>query len=456
MSMDASSLARRPFVAALACAFLGGVLAAGAAAASPQATIAKGSAPSARFVPHQLLIRFTGGGERTYRLPAGADPVRTAARLASRRGVDYAAPNYIAHAAGRMIPDDPGSSGESGGWTADQWNFLGGPGGISVPRAWARLDAHDLPGGADPGPAREPVVAVLDTGIAYTDSPPFERSPDFRAGEFVPGHDFVDDDAEPADENGHGTHIAGTIAAQVDDGVGFTGIAYGVRLMPVRVLDESGAGTAETISNGIRWAVREGADIVNLSLEFDAGVTSCAQVPGVCQAIAAARAHRVAVIAAAGNGGIDGIGDAAVAFPAREGIAVGATTVRGCLARYSNYGEGLDFVGPGGGRDALLSDSQCQPLSTDNPDIIQLSFAPGGGFTSFAPLAEHGTSMAAAHVTGVAALVLATRQLNRHGHTPTVKRLEAYLASTSRPIGDVTHYGAGLISASRAVRPKRG
>lgn len=427
-------------------------------AASLCIVLLAGSATSAEaqgaFVPGEVLVRMQGEQESTVEIPAGADPAQVAARLERSDRVAYAAPNYVARASGVFIPNDPGEAGRPGGWVASQWNFVGGPGGIGAPVAWDALRDAGLPGAATPGPAPDVIVAVLDTGIAYTTTDVFDRSPDFRPRQFEPGRDFVDGDAVPADENGHGTHIAGTIAAQVDNSAGFTGLAYGTRLMPLRVLDEDGAGSADDIRDAILFAVDAGADLINLSLEFDQAVASCEQVPGVCAAIRQARRRRVAVIAAAGNGGTDGVGDAEVALPARAAFAIGATTVRSCLGRYSNHGEDLDMVAPGGGRDAVLA-APCEPLATENPDIVQLSMVAGGGFTDFGPVGEHGTSMAAAHVTGVAALVLATRQLNRHAKPPTVGRLEAHLRETARPVGDELHYGAGLLSARAAVKPRR-
>ena len=82
------------------------------------------------------------------------------------------------------------------------------------------------------------------------------------------GYDFVDDDPYPVDRNGHGTHVAGTIAESTNNRMGATGIAYGARIMPVRTLDATGAGDAVTIARGIRYAVSRHADVINLSLEF--------------------------------------------------------------------------------------------------------------------------------------------------------------------------------------------
>ena len=105
-------------------------------------------------------------------------------------------------------------------------------------RAWGNLVAAGAPGGAGV------TVAVLDTGVAYPQQASRPASPDLSPSRFVPGYDFVDDDDDPYDENGHGTHVASTIAEETDNGYGVTGLAYGVRIMPVRVLDRNGDGDA--------------------------------------------------------------------------------------------------------------------------------------------------------------------------------------------------------------------
>ena len=173
-----------------------------------------------RYVPGQLLVRFDGGREQVLDLPAG----RQTSPPPSRRwtpipAVDYAVPNYVAHASG--IPNDPGPAGIPGGWQRTQWNFLpcgslcGEPaaaqfqerGGLNAPEAWDILKQRGAAGGKG---AR---VAVLDTGVAYmTKKPQFRMSPDFSRHQFLPGYDFVDKDRVPLDEDGHGTHVAGTIA----------------------------------------------------------------------------------------------------------------------------------------------------------------------------------------------------------------------------------------------------
>ena len=123
---------------------------------------------------------------------------------------------------------------------------------------------------------------------------------------------FVDGDELALDENGHGTHIASTIVERVNNGRAVTGLAYGVRVMPVRVLNAGGEGTARNVARGIRWAASHGAKVINLSLEFGVGtVDSCADIPTVCNAIRKALKKNILVVAAAGNQGRD-----QVAYPA--------------------------------------------------------------------------------------------------------------------------------------------
>ena len=180
------------------------------------------------------------------------------------------------------------------------------PYGVNAPQAWANLIADGHPGGEGV------IVAVLDTGIAYSNRHPFVRSPDFTPREFVKGHDFVAHDRFPEDRNGHGTQVAGTIAEATDNGIGVTGLAYGVKLMPVRVLDSQGNGGASTIARGIRWAVNHGAQIINLSLEFTAGTVKAASIPELIGAIDYALSRNVLVVAASGN---EGVGQ--LSFPAK-------------------------------------------------------------------------------------------------------------------------------------------
>ena len=134
-----------------------------------------------------------------------------------------------------FIPDDPGRGG-AGSWQRMQWNFLGPPGSTRPTRG-----ATDRRRASPAGAASR--WRVLDTGVAYRRPRRFRRSPDFVGTRFVPGYDFVDRDAFPNDQNGHGTFVAGVIAeSDATTASALTGLAYGATIMPVRVLDEQGRG----------------------------------------------------------------------------------------------------------------------------------------------------------------------------------------------------------------------
>ncbi len=347
--------------------------------------------------------------------------------------------NASAHAAAPYTPNDPGESGEPGGWTSMQWNFVG-PYGVDAPHAWGNLLADGEPGGAGV------IVAVVDTGVAYPRQGEPGGSPDLDPRRMVPGYDFVDHDRYPFDESGHGTHVASTIAEQAGNHFGLTGLAYGVRIMPVRVLDRAGEGDAATIARGVRFAAEHGAKVINLSLNFDTGVT-VGQIPELSAAIDYAYERGSLVVAGAGNTSSD-----QVTYPAQSPhvLAVGATTAHGCLASYSNYGAGLDLVAPGGGRDAdVPGDPACGP-GRPGPPIYQITIT--GPYQNRFDIAGYiGTSMAAPHVSATAALVIASRVI---GANPSPDAIEARLEQTARDLGRPgrdAHYGWGLVDAATAT-----
>lgn len=443
----------------LVVALLGGVqLPAQAAAAEPAVR------------GNELLVRYRATGELV-RLPVqgGVDARALARELRRHRELfSSVGPNLIARAAADPTPAEalaapplsaqiappvplrgyvPNDALAGVSWTKLQWNFVGRH-GINLPRAWETLRTRSVrrSGG------RAVRIAVIDTGLAYRARSPYAASPDIPRDRVEPGYDFVDEDRYPDDESGHGTHVASTIAAQTGDGSGLAGIAYAATLVPVRVLDSQGTGDVLAISRGIRYAIRRKVDLINLSVDFPPSVTM-ADIPEVSDALTAARKAGILVIASSGN---DGIGK--VALPAREPavLAVGATTVRGCRSVFSNAGAQLALVAPGGGRDHPSEREQgaCAP-SDPGPSILQITLAREGLPASLGlPLDYVGTSMAAAHVTGVAALVLGSGIL---GKRPSPDLLAAYLVRSTRdrgPRGRDSRYGAGLIDASIATSRK--
>jgi len=424
------------------------------------------SAGGGAFVPGEVLVKYVprtppAAEAAVTQLAGAADPIDIAShtrvlhlmpgvsvaaalrRLRRRSDVAWAEPDYLAAQAGSFIPDDEGEpGGKAGGWQELQWNFSG-TFGVNAPEAWANLAADGAPGGAGV------VVAVLDTGVAYANRGPFRRSPDFFPDTFVKGYDFVDRSPYPNDRNGHGTFVAATIAEATDNHYGLTGLAYGARIMPVRVLDSQGEGDASTIAEGVRFAVNHGARVINMSLEFSSSI-SAADIPELIEAIHYAHRKGVLLVAAAGNEG-----RSTIPYPARsrDVVAVGATTEHGCLANYSNDGPGITLVAPGGGPDASLpGDPNCHPEGTAGRDIYQVTIgATPRTFTI--PTYYEGTSMAAPHVSATAALIIASGVLGRR---PTPAQLTARLKATARRLGgggDEGLYGAGLLNAGAATAP---
>ena len=264
------------------------------------------------------------------------------------------------------------------------------------------------------------VVAVVDTGV--------QASHEDLTGSVLTGWDFTV--SEPAgraggttDPRGHGTHVAGIIAAHRDNRLGGTGVAPGAKILPVRVLDTEGMGWASDIARGIVWAADHGADIINLSLGGADGAEF------YTEAVRYARSRGAVVVAAAGNEAEYGN---PVVYPAAvpEAIAVAAVDADGRRALFSSYGYWVDIAAPGTG---ILA--PCPVGSATCP-------ASGSGYAQ-----RSGTSMAAPHVAGAAALVLGSEP----GLTPA--QVEATLMGTADDIGAPGRdaefvYAAGAIAVS--------
>jgi serine protease len=306
-----------------------------------------------------------------------------------------------------------------------QWNLSL----IQIPEAWA-VSTGD---GA--------TVAVLDTGVAFEDYNDgrysYRKPPGFSRTKFAPGYDFVDNDDHPNDNlsqipgrPAHGTHAAAVIAETTNEGEGTASIAPGATIMPIRVLDWEGDGDVRHIAAGIRFAADHGAQVLVMSL---AGIDTGA----VADAVKYAASKGVTMIAPSGNQGV-----AQVGYPATDPsvIGVGAVTADKTRAYYSNYGEGLDLVAPGGDVSTDLT-GDGQPDGIRQQTLLET-------LDGFCYCQKEGTSSSAPHVAAVAALLVAS------GLATTPDQVRHALLSSALdlgPSGPDILFGAGLVQASGAL-----
>jgi len=253
-------------------------------------------------------------------------------------------------------------------------------------------------------------VAVVDTGIKCDLS-------DLQGTKCGGGYNFISNTDDATDDQMHGSHVAGTIAQTTNNKFGAAGLASCVNLMPVKVLDENGSGSMESVAEGIRYAADEGASVINLSLgsDFPSDI--------VKDAVDYAHNKGVVVVAAAGNSGGN------VGYPAAypNAIAVSATTSSDDIANFSCRGPQIAIGAPG--VDILQQ--------TINEDNIRDS---KGKFVKLS-----GTSMATPHVAAAAALVVSSG-VNKPDD------VKAKLQSSADKMDDEELFGAGILRADSAVR----
>ncbi len=430
-ALAAALLAVSPAVAGAAEAIPGEVIVryrTGADAAERSSVQRESGTASDRTVP---------GGSRQLAIRDGESVGATVDELEADPRVAYAQPNYRVRAS--FVPNDPGAFA--------QWNFFS-PNGVGASEAWDLASRAGAPGG------RGATVAVIDSGAAYESRGRFRKAPDLSARHFLRGYDFLDNDRYPNDENGHGTHVTGTIVEATNNRMGVTGLAYGAKVMPLRVLDSRGVGDSVSISRALRYAAQRRVDVVNISVELE-GRATAAQVPEIVSAARYAARRGLVIVSSSGNSG-----EPEVNFPAAAPgvISVGATTIHGCRANYSNDGEGLDLVAPGGGVDAAFSDNPrdaatCDP-GRDGPPIYQETFARERSVRTFGfPSQYVGTSFASPHVSAAAALLIGTGRLGRNPNPTDVERRLKETARDLGPEGYDQRYGFGLLDAAAALRP---
>ena len=391
-------------------------------------------------------------------LPADADAEGVARRLAGQPDVAYAQARYLVRPAFR--PNDP--------LYGRQWNYPA----LDMERAW------DINPGATPAVT----VAILDSGVAYreitlrfptfptllddmlfpalgTIDVPFAAAPELGGPDrFVAPRDFIWDDTTPVDMDGHGTHVAGIVGQLTNNNVGVAGMAFNVRIMPVKVIDSFWdayfgspfIGTDDVVARGVRYAVDNGAQILNMSIG-----RSGSPAPVVQEAIAYAVARGAFVVVAGGNDFLEGNPTERLAefAPQIDGmVAVGAVGRDRVRAIYSSTGSHIELSAPGG--DASRGGAASTILQqTYDFDFVE-TFADGPEqlrpprFDVFTYEHFQGTSMAAPHVSGLAAMLIQQGITRPAAIEASMKRYATDLG----PAGRDDQYGFGLINPRASLR----
>ncbi|MGY0017474.1 S8 family peptidase [Streptomyces sp. cg35] len=282
---------------------------------------------------------------------------------------------------------------------------------------WA-LDALKLPDAWKTSQGDDTVIAVVDSGADLD-------HPDLK-GRLADGYDFVDNDDEPKDMNGHGTHVSGIAAAHTDNGIGIAGGAPGAKIMPVRVLGADGSGSNANITKGIVWAADHGADVINLSLGEGPLMSNLLQGGILNQAIEHAHDKGAVVVAAAGNDG-KATQPYKVDTPV---LVVGAADQNGKPADFSNFGAEQGVSAPG-----------VDILSTLPTYRTKESLKNTSGYGDLS-----GTSMASPYVAAVAAL------LHQQGLEP--DDIIATIRDTASNPDKLAKLGLGIVDAQAAVKKK--
>ncbi len=407
---------------------------------------------SFQYVPNRIIIKYDSSYHteiaklynlkelsynasiKTHIYQCTEDPLLLSKKLMNEPGIIYAIPDGIMHAF--FTPNDP--------YFSYQWSFNSAH--LNMEKVWDN----------NPGGYSSVIVAIVDTGIAFEDytipshetgevsssDGMYHKAKDLDGVSFVSGYDFINNDNHPNDENGHGTHVAGTVAQRTNNNYGVAGIAYNVSLMPVRVLDNTGTGSFSAIANGITYAVDHGADVINLSLGGAPGDSS--YMNEVHDAIKYAVSKNCVVVAATGNDG-----KSQISYPGgfEECIAVGATDYNNRLSYYSNYGTGIDIVAPGGDiTKDLNSDGMADGILQETFKDI-MDDVSSHNVSNFAFVFLQGTSMATPHVSAIVAL------LKSKGYT-SVSSIKSVLYNTATDLGAYGYdniYGYGLVNPVDAL-----
>jgi serine protease len=397
------------------------------------------------------------------RIDPKLDAKAVADLVAKQEIVEYAQPAYRVHT--MLVPNDPL-------YATRQWNLPL----INLERAW------DM----QPQAGSSIVVAVLDTGVAYQNATLVETIPAFfdelgvrypalgrvtipysgatqlmAPGRFVAPHDFIWDNDMPLDFDGHGTHVTGTIGQLTNDNIGTAGVAFNVKIMPIKVIDSvwdelfgaPNTGTDETVARGIRYAADNGAKIINMSIGRTAPP---ATAPAVESAINYAVGKGVFIAIAAGNEFEDGNPVEVIAeIASRVGGAVSVAAVDRAKAHafYSSTGSWVEIAAPGGSNRGFSGPDGFVFQQTFDFNFVETYQLPPSRYTAprfdvFGYIGYIGTSMATPHVAGVAAMLMQQGITDPKAIESALEKFAVDLGTTGR---DNT-FGFGLVDARNALR----
>jgi serine protease len=383
------------------------------------------------YVPGQVLVTFLPGtpaaemsrvyaahqcceiysspyaGFKVLTIPGYTTVLDMTRQLSTEPSVFYVSPNYYRHA--HLLPNDP--------YYKYQWHLPR----LNCSYAWNYATGLGA------------LVALLDSGVAYQTAGVYALAPDLAGTLFVPGYDFINVDAYPNDDYGHGTHMAGCIAQTTNNLLGCAGVAFNATIMPVKVMNNLGSTPISNEADGIYFAANNGAKIINMSL----GGTGTSVTEHT--AVTYAYNKGVTIICSAGNAS-----SSVPEYPASYTECVSVSAIRYDYTKpaYSNYGLYIDVCSPGGD---LTVD---QNLDGFGDGILQQTFS-APTYASFYYYFMEGTSPAAALVSGVAALIV-----SKSTFLLTPLQVTNTLETSATDLGTLgwdQYYGWGLVNAYLAV-----
>jgi thermitase len=394
---------------------------------------------SRRFAPGQVLVKFKSElGEplleatsRAYglkkigqipgleiykfQIPQAFSVEAMVYALKQNPDVEYAEPNYTARIA--VTPNDPYFRYQYALLNTGQEVGTGAPKGTSGDDIEATKAWDETKGSASA------TIAIVDTGVDML-------HPDLKNKIASPGKDFVNNDNDATDDNGHGTMVAGIAAADTNNNEGIAGVAWNCKILPVKVIDAEGSGFYDAIVAGVRWAADNGASVINMSIGGEDAADS------LRDAVKYAHDKGVVVCAAAGNDG------SSVLYPAAYDayvLAVAATDYNDVRASWSNFGPQIDVAAPG------------VRVACTVPTWF---WAANGGSSSNAPYAfADGTSMSAPQVTGLAALIKGLKPSLSTDNVMDVIRFSSDDVNSGQFKGKDDYIGYGRINMARALVP---